>query len=153
MKNKFELFKISRKNYLNLIEEHTLDQLNTVPSEFKNNLIWNAAHVIASTDGLFNRLHGLHMRMTSEYIQSYAKGSRPEIAVNQEFVDQIKKDLIQQVSWVESDFEEGKFPESTIQPYTTTYGNTLVDFESVLAFNLLHEGLHYGIMLSLKKFI
>lgn len=151
--NKLDLLLISRQNYVKIIDEYTLDELNTVPLGYRNNLIWNLAHVIAVNDGLINRLHGLPMRMTDTFIKSYTKGTQPEIAVDRAFVEQVRHDLIAQVDWVRADYESGKFPSTTIQPYPTSYGNTLTNIEEILTFVLLHEGLHYGYMLAIKRFL
>lgn len=149
----FPLFRISRKNYVEILEAHTLDQLNTVPVGFKNNLIWNMAHVISATDGLVYRLNGLPVKMPESFKLAYSKGSQPEKAVDQSFVDEIKHLLLNQVDEIQAEYNSGLFPSRTVQEYPTSYGNTLVSIENILEFIQLHEGLHYGYMLALKKLI
>lgn len=153
MDNKIDLLLISRQNYLKIIDEHSLDELNTVHLGYRNNLIWNLAHVIAANDSLVNRLHGLPVQMSDGFIKSYSKGTQPEIAVDSAFVEQVRHDLIAQVDWIRVDYNNGKFPAATLKPYTTSYGNTLTNIEEILTFILLHEGLHYGYMLAMKRFL
>jgi DinB superfamily len=153
MKDTFELLRVSRQNYLKFLTDYSLDELNTVPLGFKNNILWNIAHIVGTTDLLVNKLNGCSLRFDEEFLTSYTKGSQPEVAVNQAFVDQLKKDLIDQINWVEEDYSKGVFPPALAQPYTTSFGNTLTDIDVILRFLPLHEGLHIGIIMGLRKFI
>lgn len=153
MTDTFELLRISRQNYLKYLNDYTLDELNTVPMGFKNNLVWNIAHIVGTTDLLVNKLNGCPLRMDADFLASYTKGSQPDVAVTQDFVNQLKKDLIEQIDWVESDYRNGVFPTALTQTYTTSFGNTLTDIDVILRFLPLHEGLHLGIMMGLRKFI
>lgn len=153
MNYKFELLRIARAHYIQYLEDYSLDQLNTVPVGFKNNLIWNAAHIVATTDLLVNKLNDLPLKFDSSFIQAYTKGSAPSVAVDQAFVDKLKLDLLHQIDWVEEDYQSGKFPESTVIPYTTSFGNVLTDISSILTTIPLHEGIHLGVMMSIKKLV
>lgn len=44
MKKELQLIRYVRKNIMNVIEGHSLEQLNTVPEKFNNNIAWNLAH-------------------------------------------------------------------------------------------------------------
>ena len=57
--------------------------------------------------------------------------------------------LIRTVAVLEEDYKADRF--KTYRPYTTSAGVTLKSIEDALFFNLYHEGLHMGTILSLLK--
>jgi hypothetical protein len=153
MQTAFDLLRHSRANYVHYLDNYSLDQLNTVPLGYKNNLIWNIGHIVATADILMYKMNGLPMQMDEPFIEAYRKGSQPEVAVNQTFVDKLRNDIEAQVVRITTDYENKVFPASVLKPYTTSFGNTLNTIEDALSFNLIHEGLHHGIMLNIRKFI
>jgi hypothetical protein len=52
MEATFKIWETSRKKYLELIENYSLEQLNKIPQGFSNNLVWNLGHIIVSQQGL-----------------------------------------------------------------------------------------------------
>ncbi len=48
MNNKIEKIKKTRRFLLNLVSELSTDQLNEIPPDFNNNIIWNMGHLIAA---------------------------------------------------------------------------------------------------------
>ena len=80
----------SRELLQKFIENHTLEQLNTIPEGFKNNIIWNIGHVVVTQQLLAYKLSGLSMMITDEMVSKYQKGSAPQGNVTQEEVDAIK---------------------------------------------------------------
>lgn len=52
VKTILKIWKQSRTLYLEYLDTYSLDQLNTIPDGFNNNLIWNIGHVIVSQQGL-----------------------------------------------------------------------------------------------------
>jgi hypothetical protein len=153
MQIQFDLLRHSRNNYIHYLDNYSLDQLNTVPLGYKNNLLWNIGHIVATADILMYKMNGLPMQMDEQFIEAYRKGSQPEVAVNQEFVNKLRNDLEEQVVRITTDYENKVFPASVLKPYTTSFGNTLSNIEDAITFNLIHEGLHQGIMLQIRKFI
>ena len=47
MKKQFELIKQTKNNFLKLVDNLSIDELNIIPSGFTNNIIWNLGHIIA----------------------------------------------------------------------------------------------------------
>ena len=48
MNNKIENIKNTRRFLLDRVSELSSDQLNEIPTEFNNNIIWNLGHLIAA---------------------------------------------------------------------------------------------------------
>ena len=61
----------------------------------------------------------------------------------------IKGFLFSTVEWAQEDYEKGIFKE--FKEYTTSLNVTLKNVEDAITFNVFHEGLHLGVVLSLQK--
>jgi hypothetical protein len=143
----------TRKNYLAVLEELSINEVNTIPIGFNNNMIWNIAHIIATMDILFYKLNGLETHLDSEFIEAYRKGTAPQAFVNADMVKSIKRNLLNQLEWIKKDMEAGVFPSQLAKSYTTSYNFELATLEDIFNFNQVHEALHMGIVMSLRKFV
>lgn len=151
MEQTFELNRTSRKLIAPFLEEYTLDQLNTIPEGFSNTLFWNIAHVVVTQQLLVYKLSGLPMLISDELVDNYKKGSKPEQAATQEEVDQIKALIFDLVDQTQADYGSGVFTQFT--EYPTSSGFILKNVKHAMAYNNFHEGLHLGIMMSMKKIL
>ena len=142
----------SRELLQKFIENHTLEQLNTIPDGFKNNIIWNIGHVIVTQQLLAYKLSGLAMMVTDEMVAKYQKGSAPQGNVSQEEVEGIKNLLFTTITKTQEDLENGLF--QNYMEYTVSTANfTLKSIEDAMQFNNFHEGIHIGIIMQLRKFV
>lgn len=151
MEQTFEITRISRKIVLQFLENYSLEQLNKIPEGFKNNLIWNIAHVVVTQQLLVYKFSGLPMMVSDELVQQYIKGSKPEHIVTQIEVDEIKSLLAKTIDQTKEDYDNKMF--KYYQEYPTSTGFVIKNVEDAMVFNNFHEGLHIGIMMSLRKFI
>lgn len=151
MEQTFELNRTVRKLIAPFLEDYTLDQLNTIPEGFSNNLFWNIAHVVVTQQILVYKLSGLPMLISDELVDKYKKGSMPEQVATQEDVDQIKSLLFNTIDQTQADYGSGLFTQFT--DYPTSSGFVLKNVQDALAYNNFHEGLHLGILMSLKKIV
>ena len=148
---KFDILAQSRKNLLGLLAPLNIDQLNQIPSGFKNNLIWNLGHVIVSHQVLCYKFSGLPFTIPEEYVERFKRGTVPDNPVDQQEVDLLKQLAISTVSRFREDYEMGTF--KTYQSYQSLYGVKLQSIEDALVFNITHEGLHLGYIMAMKKLI
>lgn len=151
MHQTFDITKTSRKVLSQILENHTLEQLNKIPEGFKNNLIWNIGHIIVVQQMLVYKLSGLPMMISDDMVEKYKKGTKPEHIVTQEEVDEMKLLLFETINQTEVDFNNKIF--KNYQEFTTMLGFTLKNAEDALSFNYYHEAVHTGIMLGIRKFI
>ena len=147
----FRIWETSRNIYLKFFDNYTLEQLNTIPAGMSNNLIWNLGHVVVSQQKLVYALSGLPMLIPDSLFEKYQNGSRPDGKTTQAEVDEIKKLLSEMVEKTKADFEAGIFKE--FHPYQTKTGFQLGTLKEAMEFNNYHEGIHLGIMMSIKKHI
>ncbi|CAN1497179.1 DinB-like domain containing protein [Flavobacteriaceae bacterium] len=151
MQDTFEINRTSRKMLSSYFENYSLEQLNKIPEGFSNNLIWNLGHIVVTQQLLVYKLSGLPMVVSDEMVEKYRKGTKPEHDVTQAEVDEIKALLFKTVDQAESDYTNGLFV--NYQEYPTSTGFTLKSAKGAIEFNNFHEGLHIGIMMSIRKFV
>jgi len=151
MKNNFNILRITRNNILNSIEELSLEQLNKIPNGFGNNIIWNVAHVLVTQQLLVYKLSGVSPRISDELIDKYKKGTIASSDVSQQEIEEIKNLFIQTVDWLEEDYTNDVFNNYT--EYSTSYNITLNSTEDAILFNNVHEGLHFGYIMAMKKMV
>ncbi|MEC4004276.1 DinB family protein [Flavobacterium sp. SUN052] len=150
MEATFKIWETSRNIYLKIIENYSLEQLNTIPDGFSNNLVWNLGHIIVSQQGLVYRLSGLPMNISTGMMEKYKNGSKPT-ATTQEEVDELKGLLFSLLNQTKDDYANGKFV--TYNEYTTGTGFHLASTKDAMEFNNYHEGIHLGFMMNIRKFI
>ena len=151
MKETFEITSSSRKLLSQLIENLTLEQLNSIPPGFNNNIIWNIGHIIVVQQMLVYNLSGLPMYVTAEDVARYKKGTRPTEKVTQEEVNVLKELLFSTIEKTETDFNQNRF--QNFMQFTVMTGFIIKNVNDALAFNNYHEAIHTGVILSLKKLV
>jgi len=151
MQKQFDTLTQSRKLIINLIEEHTIEQLNKIPQGFKNNIAWNIAHLVVTQQLLCYKLSGLECAISDEMISKFQKGTSPTFTVSEAEFKKIKEQFLVLPSKLEEDYSKGIF--KTYHEYTTSVNVTLSTIEDGIFFNAYHEGIHLGIILQLIKFV
>lgn len=151
MNSVFDVQKTIREILLKILDNHSLEQLNKIPTGFSNNIIWNVAHCVAAQQTLVYKLSGLPTMVSEDFILKYRKGTKPEGDVSQVEVDEVKALLTGTLEKTQNDFESGLFVD--YNEYTTSMGFTLKNIHGALDFNNYHEGIHTGIIMSIRKFV
>jgi hypothetical protein len=146
-----ELTRTSRLILSQILPNYTLAQLNKIPPGYSNNLIWNIAHVIVVQQMLVYGLSGLPMKISNEMVEKYKKGSKPEQDATQEEVDDIQSLLLTTIDQTAIDIENEVF--KTFKEYPTSTGFTLKNAQDAMSFNNFHEGIHLGVIFSIRKFV
>ncbi len=75
MKKYIDNIRHVNNTFVKLLNELSVEQLNKIPDEFRNNIIWNFAHLLAIQQSIFYRLSGLESRIDAAFINTY-KSSR-----------------------------------------------------------------------------
>ena len=149
--SQFDILRQSRKLILKIIDGYSIEQLNLIPKGFKNNIAWNVAHLLVTQQLLCYNLSGLPMYVSEEMVALFKKGTTPEKAITSIEFEKIKEQFISIIDQFEKDYKEGVFKD--FNEYTTSVNVTLKDIDSAIAFNDYHEGIHLGIILSLRKLV
>jgi hypothetical protein len=147
-----KLFNITlqnRKILYKFLTSTPKEQLLKIPEGYRNNIWWNIAHVVVTQQLLVYNLSGQRMKVPSNLVEKFKKGTVPDGTATDEELDSIKTFLFSAVESTQKDYEKGVF--NNFNEYTTSANVTLKDVEDAIAFNLFHEGLHLGVVLSLQK--
>ncbi len=147
----FEINRSSRNMLLKFLENYSLEQLNTIPNGYSNNMIWNIAHIIVVQQMLVYKLSGLPMMVSDKMVERYKRGTKPETTVTQQEADEIKALLFATLEQTQKDFENGIFKNYT--EFTTMTGYDVQNARNAMEFNNFHEATHLGIMMQIKKFV
>ena len=147
----FKTWKTSRALYLDYFNNYSPEQLNTIPSGFSNNLIWNIGHVIVAQQALIYKGSNLNGYLSEELIERYKPGTRPTGKTTEIEMEELKSLLITLIEKTETDFANGRF--TTYNERMTGTGFHLGSLKDAFEFNNYHEGLHLGLMMNIRKFI
>lgn len=140
-----------RKNLVKILENTSESDLERIPEGFRNNIWWNITHLLVVQQLLCYKLSNLPLYIEDEMVASYSKGTFPSDLPDAEYRARVSQLLEETVSHLERDYENELFRE--YHTYTTSAGFILSSIDEALQFNLYHEGLHLGIILSLMKVV
>ncbi len=151
METVFKAWQTSRRLYLNFFENYSLDQLNTTPDGFHNNLIWNIGHIIVSQQKLVYKGSNLQGYISDELLNKYQSGTKPTAPVSEKERDELRMLLTSLIEKTKTDFAKGIFV--SYNERTTGTGFHIASIQDALECNNYHEGLHLGYMMSIRKFV
>ncbi len=149
--NAFDVNRKTRENILKVIDGLSVEQMNLIPEGYNNNLVWHLGHVLATQQLLVYKLANTDVLITDNIIDEFRKGTKPESEYSEEDILELKEMLIPVINHTEEDLEEGLF--GSFSEYPTSYGITLSDQSDAIQFNNMHEALHLGIMMAMKKLV
>jgi hypothetical protein len=151
MQKHFDTLKKSRKLVLRIIKDLSIDQLNTIPEGFKNNIVWNVGHLVVTQQLLCYRMSEVNCLVSEDLIDTFRKGTAPEKRISEEAFETIKELFSSLPDQFERDYNNKIF--NSYNPYTTSVNVAINSIDDALIFNTLHEGLHLGVILQLKKLV
>ena len=147
-----EVLPNTRKSFHKIIENNSLEALNKIPNGFNNNIIWNIGHIVVTQQLLAYKLSGLPMMLSGPLVGKYRKDTKPEAAVTQIEVNEIKDLLFTTIEKTKVDYNNNVFKDYNAYTVSTT-GNTLTNISEAFEFILFHEGIHLGYVLALLRAI
>ena len=142
----------TRKVFERIIENTSLENLNTIPTGFNNNIIWNIGHVVVTQQLLVYKLSGLPMMVSDVLVEKYKKETKPEGDITQQEVNEIKALLFSTTEKIKEDYSNDMFKNYNEYTVSTT-GNTLTNIDEAFQFTLFHEGIHLGYIMALLRTI
>ena len=146
----FEINRISRHRALGAIENLTLEQLAMIPKGFNNNLLWNFGHIAITQQLLVVGLSQCVMEVPVALIEKYRKGTlASDIDTPEADLAYFKANFVKLVDQTEQMHSEGHL--GAFKEYETSYGVKLTSLKDAVIFNNVHEGLHIGYMMAMKR--
>lgn len=147
----FETAIFTRKSLISILDGMSEESMLRIPGTHRNSIFWNVAHLMVTQQLLAYKLSGLPLNIEDSFVERYAKGSEATEAVSAEDIAFVKENLVFLSEKVEKDFNAGLF--KSYNPYMTSTGIELTTIEGAMKFSAFHDGIHLGIVLSLKKLV
>jgi hypothetical protein len=141
-----------RVNFKKILEAMPEEKLFVIPAGYKNHIMWNFAHTVVTQQALVYRLAGLPMLVSDDLVETYKKGTEAKDTFLKGFREEI---ILTSFSCLEKLQKDIQTPEifSNYTSYPTSFGIELKDFESALLFNNIHESLHLGYAMAMRKLV
>ncbi|MEL6611122.1 MAG: DinB family protein [Bacteroidota bacterium] len=141
----------TRSFVLRIAGSFTDAELRTIPDGWNNHALWHLAHLAVTQQLLHYGLSGLPLLVDDDLVARCRKGTSPRDwpvgwEPDEEHVRTLLADLPQRLA---EDHAAGRFV--GFKRYPTSTGITLDSFETALHFNNLHEGIHIGLLLALRR--
>lgn len=151
MNKLFETALFTRKALLKILEGMTEEQMFKIPETHRNSVFWNVAHLLVTPQLIVYKLSGLPTNLDKDFVERYQKGSVPTSQISHEDLAFVRDNLVPYFEQIRKDFEGGLFQD--YNPYRTSTGIELASVEEALKFSTFHDGIHLGVVLSLKKLV
>lgn len=151
MEKTFNIVKKTKTQFITLLEGLSIEQLNKIPAGFNNNIIWNFAHTVSSWQVLCYKLAGVPFVIDENFVDLFRKGTKPERFFDEQEVAQIKKLSALSFEKLILDYHDGVFANYTT--YQTQFGVELTCIEDAIQYASVHDGLHLGYAMALRKLV
>lgn len=136
---------------LQTLNDLTPTQWTAIPDGFSNNILWNAAHIAATQARLLYLLNGLPAPLPEGFAEKSVRGTSPKEWTDpltpEEVLDVLQRLVPQSIE----DDAAGKF--NQFKPLELRADLKLESFEDAVVFAILHEGMHIGMIMELKKLV
>lgn len=149
MKEQFDLIRQTRTRFIDLVDGLSIEELNEIPAGMNNNIAWNFGHIITAQQGLCNGLSGVEQDVPDELTAGFKKGTKPESFISQEEIDELKEYAMSCIDELERGLSENVFVQ--YNTYTTSYGYTLNNIEDAVRFVMVHDALHLGYAMAIRR--
>lgn len=149
METQFKLIEKAQQNFIKLLEGLSMEQLNKIPNGFKNNLIWNYAHIISALQLLCYGRNGLPLRLDQAFVHTFKVGTKPEAFINEDEYRRFQEYAEIGINTLREDYLNNYF--SNFSGYITSTGFEINSIEAAISFVLHHHGIHTGYAMAMKK--
>jgi hypothetical protein len=139
----------ARGYMLSKLTDLTDEQWTAVPEGFSNNILWNIGHLLHSHNGMTYARSGIDTGLPEAYEGWFKGGTSPADWSDAPDVAEVRDRFQKQMTQIVDDYGAGKF--SGFGSFELMPGYALETIEDVLAFIILHEGLHIEAITYLRK--
>lgn len=144
-----EMWKTTRIIMAKMVDNLSDEELCLVPKGFNNSMLWNLGHILTIQQVLHYKLCSLEVPMDKNQVEFFTQGTSPTQWSGRPDIKYLRSFILESLNQTLDDRVNQKF--ITFKSFTTSTGVVISDFESCLAFNFFHEGLHTGYIMAQRK--
>ena len=141
----------TRKNILSAVSNLSNEELNKIPNGFNNNIIWNMGHLLVTQQLLHYKNSNTPLIISEDLVAQFKKGSKAQPNYSDELITTIKTQFTSVYESINEDYNNHKL--DNYKEYATSYNVILTSIEDAIIFNSVHEALHFGYIMALKRAI
>jgi hypothetical protein len=134
-----------------ILEGLTVQQLMTVPKGAANSILWNMGHVCTDQVNMLYAPSGLPSPLPDDFHTWFDPGTSPADWTKEPPLPEVLAASRELNTKVVKDFEGRRFRDFT--PYSITEGYSIDSIEEAIAYHTIHEGMHIGVILTLRRFV
>lgn len=146
-KNVIASMELARGYMLGILRGVSEEQMVVVPEGAKNNVLWNLGHLAQSHAGLVYGPCGLESPVPGHYAGLFKGGTSPSTWDEAPSVAEVKACFKDSHKQMMDDYRKGAF--DSYAPYEMMKGVVIENVEQAIGFNIVHEGVHIGAIISI----
>jgi len=127
------------------------EQLLRVPQGFTNNILWNVGHTITDNCTMLYPPTGQPLPLPEQYLQWFKPGKSPADWTDTPPIAEVLESGITTRDKLFEDCIAGKMED--YEPLALGDGTVLNNIAYAIAHCNIHEGIHLGVILALRKFV
>ena len=147
----FTTFRITRHHMMRELEGLSHEDMLVIPDGRDDNVIWNVGHLLCSLSRLTYVFSGHPLPIPEHYLELFGKGTSAKNWTESPNVAEVLANFTSVAVQVEMDYVSGKF--NGYKSLQITPEDTISSVEEAVAFHCFHEGLHIGMIITLKELL
>ena len=147
----YKSVRVSRGYLLQVIEGISDEKMLEVPEGAVNNVLWNLGHIVHAHDRFTYGACDVESDVPASYTDLFKGGTSPSDWDEPPSIEEVMGHIKNATDKTYSDYAAGKF--DNYNAFELAPSLTIRNIDEALQFNCLHEGVHIGIILSLKRLI
>ena len=145
----FKTLRITRHHMLRELEGMGHEDMLVVPGGRDDNVLWNVGHLLCSLSRLTYVFSGQPLPIPERYLELFGKGTSATNWTESPDPAEVLERFKALPAQIEADYLAGNFKE--YKPLQITPADTIGSVEEAVAFHCFHEGLHIGMIITLKE--
>ena len=141
----------TRYHMLKEIEGLTKEELLAIPDSRDDNVLWNVGHLLCSLSRLTYLRSGHPLPIPETYLSLFGKGTDARQWTSAPDPEDVLERFASVLDQIETDYGEGLFED--YETLEIAPGHTIDSVEEAIAFHCFHEGLHIGMVISIKQLL
>lgn len=145
----FKTLRTTRWHMMRELEGLSREDLLRIPEGRDDNILWNVGHLLCSLSRLTYVFSGYALPIPEYYLKLFGKGTNARDWTGTPNAEEVLQLFTGMPDQLETDFLAGKFVD--YKPLLLGGGHSVESVDEAVAFHCFHEGLHIGMVISLKR--